>query len=90
MASLLKVDEMQAQASGLMKFNSGAFNPTYEPPVSGSTPLGSRYVWIGDQYPVVSLADVSGAMNVEVARTPRQCLGCTLPLSSNNQPHLGP
>ncbi len=70
MASLLRVDEMQAQASGLMKFNSGAFNPTYEPPVSGSAPMGSRYIWIGDQYPVVSLADVPGAMFVEVAPYP--------------------
>jgi len=64
MASLIKVDEMQANNTALMKFNSGAFNPTVNLTVTGGSGVTSETAWDAEANPVVLLPNTSTILDV--------------------------
>ena len=66
MASLIKVDEMEANTAPLMKFNTGAYNLAATLIVNGGTPpISERTSWNAEAIPVVKLPTPTGsALNV--------------------------
>ena len=66
MASLIKVDEMEANTAPLMKFNTGAYNLAESLTVTGgAAPFAERTQWNAEAIPVVRLPAPAGeALNV--------------------------
>ena len=63
MASLIKVDEMEANSAPLMKFNVGAYNLAQTLTVTGgSAPASERTQWDAEAIPVVKLPVPAGSV----------------------------
>jgi len=65
MASLIKVDEMQANQAAIMKFNTGAFNETQEVPSSNGT-----VSWNPESSPVIVITNTGEPEPSEVTVDP--------------------
>ena len=64
MASLIKVDEMEANTAPLMKFNTGAYNLAEPLTVTGGSGVTTRTGWDAEASPVVKMPDSSATLIV--------------------------
>ena len=64
MASLIKVDEMEANTAPLMKFNTGAYNLAELLTVTGGAGATTRTGWDAEASPVVKMPDSSATLIV--------------------------